>query len=70
MFSDVWSENAALFKRLMDIYSPPPILYYGFKDFIIFVLVHVMTVKKRREKKMEMNLNAHRPGELLFQNSM
>ena len=30
-FSDVWSENAALFERLMDIHSNPPILYYGFK---------------------------------------
>ena len=31
LFSDVWSENAALFKRLMKIHSNPPILYYGFK---------------------------------------
>ena len=31
MFSDVWSENAVLFKRLMKIHSNPPI-YYGFKD--------------------------------------
>ena len=31
MFSDVWSENAALFERLMEIHSNPPILYYGFK---------------------------------------
>ena len=30
MFSDVWSENAALFKRLMKIHSNSPILY-GFK---------------------------------------
>ena len=29
LFSDVWSENAALFERLMEIYSNPPILYYG-----------------------------------------
>ena len=36
LFSDVWSENAALFERLMEIYSNPPILYYGFK-----LLVHV-----------------------------
>ena len=28
--SDVWSENAALFERLMEIHSNPPILYYGF----------------------------------------
>ena len=31
LFSDVWSENAALFKRLMKNHSNPPILYYGFK---------------------------------------
>ena len=30
MFSDVWSENAALFERLMEIHSNPPILYNGF----------------------------------------
>ena len=30
LFSDVWSENAALFERLMEIHSNPPILYYGF----------------------------------------
>ena len=27
---DVWSENAALFERLMKIHSNLPILYYGF----------------------------------------
>ena len=32
MFFDVWSENAALFERLMEIYSNSPILYYGFKQ--------------------------------------
>ena len=26
----VWSENAALFERLMEIHSNQPILYYGF----------------------------------------
>ena len=26
----VWSENAALFERLLEIHSNPPILYYGF----------------------------------------
>ena len=32
VFSDVWSENAALFERLMEIHSNQPILYmyYGF----------------------------------------
>ena len=29
MFSDVWNENAAIFKRLVKIHSNPPILYYG-----------------------------------------
>ena len=32
MFSNVWSENTALFERLMAIHSNPPILYYGFKS--------------------------------------
>ena len=27
MFSDVWSENAAIFERLMEIHSNPSILY-------------------------------------------
>ena len=33
LFSDVWSENAPLCERLMEIHSNPPILYmyYGFK---------------------------------------
>ena len=30
LFSDDWSVNAALFERLMEIHSNPPILYYGF----------------------------------------
>ena len=30
--SDVWSENAALFERMIEIHSNPPVLYYGFKD--------------------------------------
>ena len=29
--SDIWSENAALSERLIEIHSNPPILYYGFK---------------------------------------
>ena len=32
---DVWSENAALFKKLMKIHSNPPILYYMY-DFNLF----------------------------------
>ena len=31
LFSDVWSENAALFERLIEIHSNPPILYFGSK---------------------------------------
>ena len=34
MFFDVWSENAALFERLMEINSNPPILYYGFNVLV------------------------------------
>ena len=32
LFSDVWSENAALFERLMEIHSNPPKPYYGFNE--------------------------------------
>ena len=35
LFFDVWSENAALFERIMKIHSNPPILYYGFKDSLV-----------------------------------
>ena len=31
LFSNVWSENTALFERLMEIHSNSPKLYYGFK---------------------------------------
>ena len=30
--SGLWSENAALYERFMEIYSNPPILYYGFNQ--------------------------------------
>ena len=30
LFSNVWSENTALFERLMEIHSNSPKLYYGF----------------------------------------
>ena len=30
LFPDIWSEHAALFERLMEIHSNPPILYFGF----------------------------------------
>ena len=32
LFSNVWSENTALFERLMEIHSNSPKLYYGFKE--------------------------------------
>ena len=35
--SDVWSENAAMFERLMEIHSNPPILYYGFKMQVLIL---------------------------------
>ena len=38
LFSDVWSENDALFKRLMKIHWNPPIQYFGF-NFICFLFV-------------------------------
>ena len=34
LFPDVWSENAALLERLMEIHSNPPKLYYGFKNIV------------------------------------
>ena len=40
MFSDVWSENAALYhERLMEIHSNPPILYYGFNHNLTEILL-------------------------------
>ena len=37
LFFDVWSENAALFKKLMKIHSNPPKLYYMYMyDFNLF----------------------------------
>ena len=35
MFSNVWSENTALFERLMEIHSNSPKLYYGFNPLKI-----------------------------------
>ena len=44
LFSHVWSENAALFERVMEIYSNLPIhvLYYGFNNAItdLSYLIH------------------------------
>ena len=34
LFSNVWSENTALFERLMEIHFNSPKLYYGFKHDI------------------------------------
>ena len=39
MFSDVWSENAALLERLMEIYSNPPILWLQ----LTYVYIKVLT---------------------------
>ena len=36
LFPDVWSENAALLKRLLKSYSNPPILYYGFNISLLY----------------------------------
>ena len=35
LFSNVWSENTALFERLMEIHSNSPKLYYGFKEYYV-----------------------------------
>ena len=50
MFSDFWSENAALFERLMKIHSNSPILhvYYGFN-----VEVHFCIKEKGGSSKMQ-----------------
>ena len=32
LFSNVWSENTALFERLMEIHLNSPKLYYGFNQ--------------------------------------
>ena len=41
LFSNVWSENTALFERLMEIHSKSPKLYYGFKAMIMIVIFRV-----------------------------
>ena len=51
LFSNVWSENTALFERLMEIHSNSPKLYYGFKSYfpVIFffleVALYIMTLE-------------------------
>ena len=42
MFSNVWSENTALFERLMEIHSNSPKLYYGFNGAIITYIFAIM----------------------------
>ena len=34
LFSDVWSENAALVERMMEFHSNLPKLYYGFNPIL------------------------------------
>ena len=41
MFSNVWSENTALFERLMEIHLNSPKLYYGFNHLTAIGLIHV-----------------------------
>ena len=46
MFSDVWSENAALLERLLEIHSNPPILFkIRPKFFFCYVALSRPTVK-------------------------
>ena len=53
LFSDVWSENVALFNRLMKIHSNPPILYGWFKVkptiYVYMYMYAVHTVYNRFE---------------------
>ena len=44
MFSDVWSENTALFERLMEIHSNPPILHVALKSFLLCTCFNTMYV--------------------------
>ena len=40
LFSNVWSENTALFERLMEIHSNSPKLYYGFKAYLCLIMIN------------------------------
>ena len=40
-FSDVWSENAPPFERLMEIHSNLPILYYGFNSLVVTNIISI-----------------------------
>ena len=52
MLFDVWSENAALFKRLLKINSNPPIpKTIWFEIHVILVLYHTIGSKFEEEKK-------------------
>ena len=50
-FSDVWSENAALFERLMEIHSNPPKLYYGFKGIRSHLQIFLNITKLCRDER-------------------
>ena len=47
MFSDVWNENTALFERLMEIHSNPPILYYG------LIVNFVDGIRRKKQKHIK-----------------
>ena len=51
LFSDVWSENAALFERLMAFHSNPPILYYGFKIKQRLLPVYIHAISRPAEPR-------------------
>ena len=46
LFSNVWSENTALFERLMEIHSNSPKLYYGFNLILEFSLPAIRNLAK------------------------
>ena len=47
MFSNIWSENTALFERLMEIHSNSPKLYYGFNNVSIRECSSIFQLLKR-----------------------
>ena len=64
LFSNVWSENTALFERLMEIHSNSPKLYYGFKIcshkhthiYMSYMYLHV--ARRDKKKKQFLHKNA------------
>ena len=61
MFSNVWSENTALFERLMEIHSNSPKLYYGFNNLgYIGTFLGASAVSHRAEAHSRTHHHDHR----------